>query len=116
MIFISQSNVLLISLTSSKGFESSISGSILELAQRNIHSLKVVLAKNIQLFNTLPTDSVSIRSVDEQKAWDVEQESISTLLSLLSRTEEAISFVLLLIDYNISELVAQSVNFLSNLA
>ena len=43
----------------------------------------------------------------------MEQESISTLLSLLGRTEEAISFVLLLIDYNIGETIAQLVSFSS---
>ena len=37
----------------------------------------------------------------------VEQTSVAQLQALLSRAIEAISFILLLIDYNIGELIAQ---------
>ena len=44
---------------------------------------------------------------DEQEAWKAEQSSVSQLLSLLGRTIEAISFVLLLTDHRIGELISQ---------
>ena len=77
--------------------------------QRNLYALKTFLEGNPQLFTSAPGDQVSAntRQNVEHDAWKVEQTSVSHLQALLGRTVEAISFVLLLTDYNFGELVAQ---------
>lgn len=45
----------------------------------------------------------------EQEAWKAEVASFEQLYMLLSQTIEAISFVLLLVDYKIGDVVAGSI-------
>ena len=64
---------------------------------------------NPQLFHSTPGDQAGARgaTTSEQEAWKAEQSSVSQMLSLLTRTIEAISFALLLIDHGWGELIAQ---------
>lgn len=95
--------------------------------QKNLYALKDFLDKNPQLFHSTPGDQAGVRGAasSEQEAWKVrlipssllseaqpllfqaEQNSVAQLLALLTRTIEAISFVLLLIDHRLGELIAQ---------
>jgi len=89
-------------------------------------ALKDFLDKNPQLFHSSPTDAAGARAApgNEQEAWKVlliclyssselnylfqaEQRSVQQLQALLNRTVEAISFVLLLNDYKLGELIAK---------
>ena len=74
--------------------------------QKNLYALKEFLDNNPQLLGSAPGDHLSSRSTNDQEAWKIEQTSAAQLHSLLSRTIEAISFVLLLMDYNLGELAA----------
>ena len=65
-----------------------------------------MLDSNPQLFNSGPGEPVG-RQNAEHDPWKIEQASVQQLRDLLGRTIEAISFVLLLIDYRISGLVEQ---------
>ena len=78
-------------------------------AQKNLYALKELLDTNPQLFHSTPGDQAGARgaTTSEQEAWKAEQSSVSQMLSLLTRTIEAISFVLLLIDHRWGELIAQ---------
>ncbi|KDQ63476.1 hypothetical protein JAAARDRAFT_695291 [Jaapia argillacea MUCL 33604] len=89
---------------------SNISEDVLVVAQKNLYALKEFLDKNPHLFHSSPGDQPGVRgaAANEQEAWKAEQSSVSQLQSLLARTIEAISFFLLLIDYRIGELIAQS--------
>ncbi|PPQ62740.1 hypothetical protein CVT24_000434 [Panaeolus cyanescens] len=79
---------------------------ILVDTQKNLHALKEFLDQNPQLFHSSPSEPASTRSlVTEQEAWKVEQNSVLELQSLLTRTIEALSFVLLLSDYRLGELI-----------
>lgn len=71
--------------------------------------MKELLDTNPQLFHSTPGDQAGARgaTTSEQEAWKAEQSSVSQMLSLLTRTIEAISFVLLLIDHRWGELIAQ---------
>lgn len=93
--------------------------------QRNLFALKTFLDRNPQLFSSAPGEQVGSRQSAEHDPWKVsvctnfviieevetlkqaEHTSSQQLQALLSRTIEAISFVLLLIDYNFGELVSQ---------
>lgn len=77
--------------------------------QRNLYALKNTLDTNPQLFSSAPGDQVGAggRQNVEHDAWKIEGAAISHLQALLGRTVEALSFVLLLIDYNLGDLVAQ---------
>lgn len=94
--------------------------------QKNLYALKDFLARNPHLFHSSPSEPSSTRSlVTEQEAWKVscshlyqsvrtyfflcqaEQNSVSELQSLLSRTIEALSFVLLLNDYQLGDLISK---------
>ncbi|KAK2461979.1 hypothetical protein APHAL10511_006442 [Amanita phalloides] len=76
--------------------------------QKNLFSLKEFMDKNPHLFHSAPGESASVRTpITDQEAWKVEQSSVSELLSLLTRTIEALSFVLLLNDYRLGELIQQ---------
>ncbi|KAF8647929.1 hypothetical protein AX16_006461 [Volvariella volvacea WC 439] len=80
----------------------------LEVIQKNLFSLKEFLDKNPHLFQSSPGESASNKAaMPEQEAWRAEQHSVSELLSLLGRTIEALSFILLLSDYNLSQLISQ---------
>jgi hypothetical protein len=78
-------------------------------AQKNLYALKELLDTNPQLFHSTPGDQAGARgaTTSEQEAWKAEQSSVSQMLSLLTRTIEAISFALLLIDHRWGELIAQ---------
>jgi nuclear pore complex protein Nup155 len=96
--------------------------------QKNLYALKDLLDKSPHLFHSTPGDVTGARSaaVSEQEAWKVlsplyclflyslcivqaEQSSVAQLLGLLGRTIEAISFVLLLIDHRLGDLIAEYV-------
>ena len=81
------------------------------MVQKNLQTLKDILDENPHLFHVSPHDYTNTRSmaVGEQEAWKAEQNSVSQLLMLLARTIEAISFVLLLTDHRIGELISQYV-------
>ncbi|KAL1952061.1 hypothetical protein VTO73DRAFT_1210 [Trametes versicolor] len=81
---------------------------ILVIAQKNLFALKELLDTNPYLFHSAPGDHTGARSAtaNEQEAWKAEQSSVSQLLSLLGRTIEAISFILLLSDHRLGELIS----------
>ena len=77
--------------------------------QKNLYALKELLDTNPQLVHSTPGDQAGARgaTTSEQEAWKAEQSSVSQMLSLLTRTIEAISFLLLLIDHRWGELIVQ---------
>ncbi|KAJ7487525.1 nucleoporin [Mycena galericulata] len=88
--------------------QSAIPDKTLVVIQKNVYALKDFLDKNPHLFHSAPGESGNARSaVNEQEAWKAEQTSVSELLSLSTRIIEALSFVLLLNDYKLGELVAK---------
>ncbi|KAL5535480.1 hypothetical protein ACEPAF_3574 [Sanghuangporus sanghuang] len=91
------------------GLSSNFEDRTLVTIQRNLYALKNLLDNNPQLFSSAPGEQVNTGSRQhvEHDAWKAEAASISHLQALLGRTVEAISFVLLLIDYHLGELVAQ---------
>lgn len=104
-----------------------VADQILVTVQKNLYALKDFLDKNPHLFHSSPGEPAASRTPagNEQEAWKVsfyaaalsdlysrptnqaEQSSVAQLQSLLARTVEAISFVLLLNDYRLGELIAQ---------
>ncbi|CCM05199.1 uncharacterized protein FIBRA_07408 [Fibroporia radiculosa] len=86
-----------------------VQDSILIAAQRNLHALKDLLDANPHLFHSIPGDYAAGRSgtSSDLEAWKAEHGSVSQLLDLLARTVEAISFVLLLSDHQLGELIRQ---------
>ncbi|OCH96059.1 nucleoporin [Obba rivulosa] len=89
--------------------ESSVPDDTLITVQKNLFALKELLDTNPHLFHSAPGDHAGARSAgaSEQEAWKAEQTSVSQLMALLARTIEAISFVLLLCDHRLGELVRQ---------
>ncbi|KAI0374276.1 nucleoporin [Pilatotrama ljubarskyi] len=87
----------------------SVPDDILVIAQKNLFALKELLDTNPYLFHSAPGDHTGARSASgsEQEAWKAEQSSVSQLLSLLGRTIEALSFLLLLNDHRLGELIGQ---------
>ncbi|KAJ7596975.1 nucleoporin [Mycena floridula] len=81
--------------------------SLLVIIQKNLYALKDFLDKNPHLFHSSTSDSAARAPAWDQEAWKAEQSSVSELLSLLARTIEALSFVLLLNDYRLPELITQ---------
>ncbi|KAF8971407.1 nucleoporin [Flammula alnicola] len=76
--------------------------------QKNLYALKEFLTRNPHLFHSSPSEPTSSRTlVTEQEAWKAEQSSVSELQNLLTRTIEALSFVLLLSDYRLGELISK---------
>ncbi|TFK57029.1 nucleoporin [Heliocybe sulcata] len=90
--------------------ECAIPEETLVTTQKNLHALKEFLDKNPHLFHSAPGDNPGARgaAANEQEAWKAEQNSVSQIQALLARTIEAISFLLLLIDYRLGELISQS--------
>jgi nuclear pore complex protein Nup155 len=88
--------------------ESAVHENVYITAQKNLYALKEPLDTNPQLFHSTPGDQASARGATTggREAWKAEQSSVSQMLSLLTRTIEAISFVLLLIDHRWGELIA----------
>jgi nuclear pore complex protein Nup155 len=99
-----------------------ISDKVIVLIQKNLYGLKDFLDKNPHLFHSSTAESAARAPTLEQEAWKVrhghphvslsnsqslqaEQTSVAELLSLLNRTIEALSFVLLLNDYRLAELI-----------
>ncbi|KAL4242212.1 non-repetitive/WGA-negative nucleoporin family protein [Abortiporus biennis] len=82
---------------------------VLVTIQKNLHALNDLLDRNPHLFHSTPGDHAGVRAagLSEQEAWKAEQSSVAQLVNLLKRTIEAISFILLLTDHNIGELIAQ---------
>ncbi|KAN0100556.1 Non-repetitive/WGA-negative nucleoporin C-terminal domain containing protein [Tylopilus felleus] len=88
--------------------ELNVDDNLLVVIQKNLYALKEFLDKNPHLFHSTPGDPASRNTVGhEQEAWKAEQSSVTQLQALLTRTIEAISFVLLLSDYRLGELIAQ---------
>ncbi|TFK41242.1 nucleoporin [Crucibulum laeve] len=84
-----------------------VSDNTLVTVQNNLYALKDFLDKHPHLFHSSPSEPKSSRtSVTEQEAWRAEQTSISELLALLTRSIEALSFILLLNDYRLGELIS----------
>ncbi|GLB36074.1 putative non-repetitive/WGA-negative nucleoporin C-terminal [Lyophyllum shimeji] len=75
--------------------------------QKNLFFLKDFLDRNPHLFHSSPSESSTRVPAAEQEAWRAEQNSVSELLALLSRTIEALSFILLLNDYMLGDLISQ---------
>lgn len=71
--------------------------------QRDLGSLRTFLDSDPHLFGLIG-DQWSGRS--EAEANQAEQDSIACLRSLLTQTIQAISFILLLIDYKLPDVVA----------
>ncbi|EIW86790.1 nucleoporin [Coniophora puteana RWD-64-598 SS2] len=86
-----------------------VSESVLVTTQKNMIALKDFLDQNPHLFHSSPGDLTVARTPagNEQEAWKAEQTSVAQLVLLLTRSIEAISFVLLLNDYNLGELISQ---------
>ncbi|KAJ2920291.1 hypothetical protein MD484_g125, partial [Candolleomyces efflorescens] len=75
--------------------------------QQNLFALKDFLDKNPHLFHSAPSETNSSRApVADQEAWKAEHTSIVELQGLLARTIEALSFIMLLNDYRLGDLVA----------
>ncbi|KAF7306859.1 Nucleoporin [Mycena indigotica] len=87
---------------------STIADTTLVSIQKNVFALKDFLDKNPHLFQSSPADTGNARAAaSEQEAWKAEQASVSELLTLATRIIEALSFVLLLNDYKLGDLVAK---------
>ncbi|KAH7928555.1 nucleoporin [Leucogyrophana mollusca] len=89
--------------------QSNIEENLLVTMQKNLQAVKDFLDKNPHLFHSSPGDPSVARTAagNDQEAWKAEQSSVAQLQSLLNRTIEAISFILLLNDYRLGELIAQ---------
>lgn len=70
--------------------------------QRNLADLQIFLKSNQQLFATSLLDN---RDKSDQSAWRAEHNSLIGLDNLITQCIEGISFILLLIDYQISEIL-----------
>ncbi|KAG6912027.1 hypothetical protein DXG01_000275 [Tephrocybe rancida] len=84
-----------------------IAEDVIVTVQNNLFLLRDFLNKNPHLFHSSPSESSSRVPVAEQEAWRAEQNSVSEILTLLGRTIEALSFVLLLNDYMLGDLISQ---------
>ncbi|KAJ7634229.1 nucleoporin [Mycena polygramma] len=87
--------------------QSAIPDKTLVIIQKNVYALKDFLDKNPHLFHSSGDPGNTRAAVGEQEAWKAEQTSVSELLALSTRIIEALSFVLLLNDYKLGELVAK---------
>lgn len=84
-----------------------VSETLLINVQKNLYALKDFLDKNPHLFHSSPSEPTSNRTtVADQEAWKAEQVSVSEIQALLTRTIEALSFVLLLNDYRLGDLIS----------
>ncbi|KAL1918592.1 uncharacterized protein VTP21DRAFT_2614 [Calcarisporiella thermophila] len=89
--------------------DTNISVDELRAVQRDLTSLKEFLDQNMQSMNlSQPTEPrYSDMQIDrkEAQAWEAEQQSLDALCLLLVQCIEALSFVLLLIDYKLPEAI-----------
>ncbi|GAA5823999.1 hypothetical protein JCM11251_003374 [Rhodosporidiobolus azoricus] len=77
--------------------------SVLSSVQRDLIALRSFVEQEQHLFSHLPDSS---RAGHNASAYAAEQNSLSALRLLLTQSVEAISFVLLLIDYKLADIVA----------
>jgi nuclear pore complex protein Nup155 len=119
-------------ITSTQGLQQcNIADNVLVTVQKNLYALKDFLDRNPHLFHSSPGEPTASRTPagHEQEAWKVcfgvkieffwfkthlkpfytqaEQRSVAQLQGLLIRVIEAISFVLLLNDYKLGDLIAK---------
>ncbi|TFL06773.1 nucleoporin [Pterulicium gracile] len=89
--------------------QSSISDEVVVNIQKNLLALGNFLETNPHLFHSSPGDATSSRSSarNDQEAWTAEQSSVMHLRALLTRSVEAVSFFLLLVDYNLGSLISR---------
>ncbi|KAL7409572.1 Non-repetitive/WGA-negative nucleoporin C-terminal-domain-containing protein [Mrakia frigida] len=78
---------------------------------RDLSSLKNFIERNSQLFTTGPGSEYSSISnsndrSNDQEAWRAEQESLNSIVSLVTQAIEALSFVLVLVDHKLPETIA----------
>ncbi|CCA71270.1 related to NUP170-nuclear pore protein [Serendipita indica DSM 11827] len=86
--------------------ESLVSDQLLFSIQRNLNFLQEFIQANQHSFNYSANELGLNRPSTEQEAWKGEATSMAQLQNLLSQTIEAINFVLFLIDYKISDVIA----------
>ncbi|CEH16136.1 Nuclear pore complex, Nup155 component (D Nup154, sc Nup157/Nup170) [Ceraceosorus bombacis] len=90
--------------------QAAIGSATLSAAQKDLRSLQTFLTQNAQLFgigsNARGKAGAGANDVN-QIAFQQEQEAFDALRQLLARTIEAISFVLLLIDYRLPSIVSR---------
>ncbi|KAK4336201.1 Nucleoporin NUP157 [Rhodotorula toruloides] len=77
--------------------------SVLSAVQRDLLALRTFVEQEQHLFTPLPDSS---RAGHNAAAYAAEQASLSALRLLLTQSVEAISFILLLIDYKLQDIVA----------
>ncbi|GAA5993501.1 hypothetical protein JCM10908_000619 [Rhodotorula pacifica] len=77
--------------------------SVLSAVQRDLIALRTFVEHEQHLFTHIPDSS---RAGHNAAAYAAEQASLSALRLLLTQSVEAISFILLLIDYKLSDIVA----------
>ncbi|KAM0752957.1 nucleoporin-domain-containing protein [Meredithblackwellia eburnea MCA 4105] len=80
-----------------------VSEATLTAVQRDLVSLRAFVDQEQHLFTLVPDGG---RSAHAAVAYQAEQASLAGLSRLLTQSVEAISFVLLLIDYKISDIIA----------
>ncbi|TFK30342.1 nucleoporin [Coprinopsis marcescibilis] len=97
----------LTTMGASKKYELAVPEQELWRTQQNLYALKSFLDQNPLLFQSAPSESAPSRggSMSDNEAWKAENTSVSELRSLLSRTIEALSFVMLLNDYRLGDLI-----------
>ncbi|GAA5938722.1 uncharacterized protein JCM15063_004847 [Sporobolomyces koalae] len=79
--------------------------SVLSSVQHDLMSLRTFIEQEHNLFTHLP-DSAARMSQDSSSPFQAEQKSLNALRLLLIQSVEAISFILLLIDYQLPEIVS----------
>ncbi|KAI5478404.1 nuclear pore complex protein Nup155 [Pseudohyphozyma bogoriensis] len=85
------------------GQTANVSDAVLSAVQTDLISLRAFVEQEQQLFTLLPDGG---RSTQPAIAFQTELTSLAGLRLLLNQSVEAISFVLLLIDYKISDIIA----------
>lgn len=86
------------------GQTNNVSDGVLTAVQRDLISLLAFVEQEQHIFSLTPDSSN--RSNQPAPAYQAEQASLSSLRLLLTQSVEAISFILLLIDYKISNIIA----------
>ncbi|KAK0530039.1 hypothetical protein OC834_003460 [Tilletia horrida] len=88
--------------------EAAVSAAVLQSAQVDLTSLAQFLQANSQFFAHSAQSQHNFAAHDgEAYAWKVEHDRVESIRALISRTLEALSFVLLLIDYQLVAVVSQ---------
>ncbi|KAL9939165.1 hypothetical protein V8E36_001978 [Tilletia maclaganii] len=88
--------------------ETAVSAGVLTSAQADLTSLAQFLQANAQFFASSSHAPRNFAAQEgEAYAWKVEHDRVESIRALISRTLEALSFVLLLIDYQLPAVVGQ---------